>query len=120
VTGSPTTRRSAAGIAALLFLVTLLSALPGHAGQAKLRGQIVNRDGAPQAQCQVVFYRPAARGPDEVVLRVASDRQGYFVVETLRNGTYRVQVILGNRQAEFARVTRDDAGLHPTTLVVQW
>jgi hypothetical protein len=101
-------------VTSLLLLLLMTCVLSGEARQAQLRGQVVNRDGVPQ-QCQVDFYSGA-----DLAYRVASDRQGYFYISNPRNGAYRVVVVQGSRQGEFKRVSIDEYGLHPATLVVQW
>jgi len=97
-----------------LALLVLAWTLPMAARQGQVRGQVVNRDGVPQ-QCQVDFYAGA-----DLAYRLTSNGQGYFYVNNPRGGAYRVVVLQGNRQSEFRRVTIDDYGLHPATLVVPW
>jgi hypothetical protein len=97
-----------------LVLLVLTFSLPLSAGQKQVRGQVANRDGVPQ-QCQVAFYTGA-----DLAYRLASNGQGYFYINNPRAGAYRVVVVQGSRQAEFRRVTIDDSGLHPATLVVPW
>jgi hypothetical protein len=97
-----------------LVLLALTLALPASARQAQLRGQVVNRDGVAQ-QCQVTFY-----AGNDIAYRLTANGQGYFYITNARAGAYRVVVVQGNRQSEFRRVTIDDYGLHPATLVVPW
>ena len=99
-----------------LFLLLLLMAgsLPLSAGQAQVRGQVVNRDGIGQ-QCQIDFYAGAA-----LAYRSTSNGKGAFALTNPRHGDYRVVVLQGNRQSEFRRVNIDGQGLHPATLVVPW
>lgn len=102
-------------LASLLLILIVCGSESDARMQQQVRGQVVNRDGAPQ-QCEVNFYadRP------EPAYRVISDRQGYFYLTNPGHRGYRVVVVQGSRQAEFSRVTIDDYGLHPATLVVQW
>jgi hypothetical protein len=97
-----------------LVVLILLVWLPGQAVQQQLRGQVVNRDGAPQ-QCQVDFYQG-----DRHVYGLKTDQRGYFSLTNPRYGTYRVEVVQGSRRDEIKEVRIDQNGLHPQTLVVQW
>lgn len=100
----------------LAFVVVILSlCLAAAVAQQQLRGQIVNRDGAPQ-QCQVDFYTPDNRH----MYGLTSDYKGYFLLTNPRYGTYRVEVTQGNRQEVFKEVIIDQNGLRPATFVVQW
>jgi hypothetical protein len=75
---------------------------------------VINRDGAPQ-QCQVNF---SIGGRHTYAL--TTDYNGYFVLRNPGHGTYRVEVIQGNRRHEFAAVVIDSNGIRPATLVVPW
>ena len=99
----------------IVLLVIVCAAATTAGQQRQVRGQVVNRDGAPQ-RCQVDFY--AATGA-EPVYRSTSDGQGYFYLNNPKPGAYRVVVVQGSRQDEFKRVTIDDTRLNPSTLVVQ-
>jgi hypothetical protein len=96
----------------LMFLIVCASV--ADARQPQHRGQVVNRDGQAQ-QCQIDFYAGA-----DLAYRLTSDRHGYFFLNNPKFGAYRVVVVQGNRQQEFKRVTIDEYGLHPATLVVAW
>jgi hypothetical protein len=102
-------------LVSILLLVTICG-LTGHARQRQVRGQVVNRDGVPQ-QCQVDFFMTTGTDPQ---YRLTSNREGYFYLNDPRNGTYRVVVVQRNQHEEFKRVTIDQSGLHPSTLVVRW
>jgi hypothetical protein len=97
-----------------LVLLVLTFSLPLAARQTQVRGQVVNRDGIGQP-CQIDFYAGTA-----LAYRSNSNGQGTFYVTNPKQGEYRVVVAQGNRQSEFRRVTIDNAGLHPATLVVPW
>lgn len=99
---------------AYIPLLLIVCGLAVAGAQQQVRGQVVNRDGAPQA-CQIDFYV----GTD-LRYRATSDKQGYFFLNSPVHGEYRVVVVQGNRQDEFKRVTIDMYGLHPPTLVVRW
>jgi hypothetical protein len=98
------------------FVFLVVAGLTIDARQQQLRGQIVNRDGAAQ-QCQVNFFAGTSAEP---LYRLASDAKGYFYLNYPKPGAYRVEVAQGSRRDEFKRVTIDDYGLHPSTLVVRW
>lgn len=97
-----------------LIVSSWLAALAAQP-QQQVRGQVVNRDGAPQ-QCQVDFYTPDTRR----AYSLNTDYKGYFLLTNPRYGAYRVEVIQGNRREVFKDVTIDQYGLRPPTLVVQW
>lgn len=101
---------------AFAILLVVVCALATHAQPQQVRGQVINRDGAPQ-QCQVEFWIPKGSQPQ---YRLLTDRQGYFYVPKPRPGTYRVVVMQGRRRQEFTGVRIDQYGLHPPTLVVNW
>jgi len=98
-------------LAAVLFIV-VVCALTGHAGQAQVRGQVVNRDGVPQ-ECQVDFNGPAR-------YQLAADRRGYFYLTNPRFGSYQVSLRQGPRTTQIGNVVIDQSGLHPPTLVASW
>ena len=97
-----------------LVVLILAAWLSTHAAQTQVRGQVVNRDGAPQ-QCQVDFY-----DNERHVYGLTTDYKGFFVLTNPRHATYRVEVIQGNRREEFRDVIIDSNGLRPATFVVQW
>ncbi len=97
-----------------VLLLLVVCGLTVAGARQQVRGQVVNRDGAPQA-CTVEFYV----GTD-FRFRATSDKQGYFYLNSPPYGEYRVVVVQGSRQDEFKRVTIDQYGLHPPTLVVRW
>ncbi len=99
-----------------LLLLLVVGVLTLEARQQQIRGQVVNRDGVAQ-QCQVNFF--AGTAPD-AAYRLASDAKGYFYLNYPKTGVYRVVVVQGGRRDEFKRVSIDDYGLHPSTLVVRW
>jgi hypothetical protein len=101
-------------LVAILILVVVCG-LTVHAGQRQVRGQVINRDGAPQ-QCQINFFAGNSNNPE---YRAASDNRGFFYLNQPRGGSYRVVVAQGGRQDSFS-VSIDDYGLHPATLVVRW
>ena len=100
----------------LAVVVLLVSGCVGAATaqQQRVRGQVINRDGAPQ-QCQVNFYIA-----DKRYYGLTTDYNGYFVLTSPQHATYRVEVVQGNRRHEFASVVIDTNGLRPQTLVVSW
>jgi len=103
-------------VSLLLLLFLIVCGPAGEARQQQIKGQVVNRDGVPQ-QCQVDFYIGSNSNP---VWRLTSDKQGYFYINNPRDGGYRVVVVQGSQQDEFKRVSIDQYGLHPATLVVRW
>ena len=108
--------RSLEGPMLRLAVVVLLvsGGLGAVAAQQQVRGQVINRDGAPQ-QCQVNFYIA-----DKRHYGLATDDYGYFVLTNPQHATYRVEVVRGNQRQEFASVVIDTNGLRPQTLVVSW
>ena len=99
----------------LAVVVLLVSGWLGAvAAQQQVRGQVIHRDGAPQ-QCQVNFYIA-----DKRYYGLTTDYNGYFALTSPQHGTYRVEVVQGNRRQEFASVVIDTNGLRPQTLVVSW
>jgi hypothetical protein len=99
----------------LALVVLILSVCVTLAAQTQVRGQVVNRDGAAQQQCQVNFYLS-----DRQLYGVATDSRGFFVLMNPRYATYRVEVLQGNRREEFRDVIIDQNGLRPPTFVVPW
>jgi hypothetical protein len=99
-------------VALALVMTSLWLAV--SSGQQQVRGQVVNRDGAPQ-QCQVDFYQDSRH-----IYGVNTDYKGYFLLTNPRYDIYRVEVTLGNRREVFKEVKIDQYGLHPPTLVVPW
>jgi hypothetical protein len=96
------------------LLIVVLSGLISEA-QQQVRGQVINRDGAPQ-QCQVEFWAPNASQPQ---YRVVTDGRGFFYLSNPSYGSYRAVVMQGRNRQEF-QVRVDQYGLHPPTLVVNW
>jgi hypothetical protein len=99
-------------LVAVLLITLVAGALTGHAGQQQVRGQVVNRDGAPQ-ECQVDFFGPAR-------YQLASDKRGFFYLTSPRFGTYQVGLRQGPRTTQIGNVVIDQNGLHPPTLVANW
>src|SRR5688572_5010618 len=99
----------------LAVVVLLVSGCVGAVtAQQQVRGQVINRDGAPQ-QCQVNFYIA-----DKHHYGLTTDYNGYFFLTNPQHATYRVEVVDGNRRQQFASVVIDTNGLRPRTLVVSW
>jgi hypothetical protein len=100
----------------LAVVVLLVSGCVGAvtAQQQQVRGQVINRDGAPQ-QCQVNFYVASKH-----YYGLTTDYKGYFVLTGPEQTTYRVEVVQGNRRQEFPTVIIDSNGMRPPTLVVSW
>ena len=99
----------------LAVVVLLVSGWLGAvAAQQQVRGQVINRDGAPQ-QCQVNFYIATKH-----YYGLTTDYNGYFVLTNPAAATYRVEVVQGNLRQEFAAVVIDSNGMRPATLVVSW
>ena len=99
-----------------LAVVTLLVSglLASSAELQQLRGQVINRDGAPQ-QCQVNFYLDG-----KLYYALSTDPNGYFTLTNPKQpATYRVEVIQGNRR-EVITVLIESNALRPATLVVPW
>jgi hypothetical protein len=100
-------------LVAVLLITLVAGALTGHAGQQQVRGQVVNRDGAPQ-ECQVDFYGQQTK------YQLASDKRGFFYLTNPRFGTYQVVLRQGPRTTTINNVVIDQNGLHPPTLVANW
>jgi hypothetical protein len=99
-------------LVAVLLIIVVAGVLTGHAGQSQVRGQVVNRDGAPQ-ECQVDFNGPAR-------YQLAADKRGYFYLTNPAFGTYQVTLRQGPRATQIPNVAIDQRGLHPPTLVANW
>ena len=99
-----------------LLLLTALSSQ-----QTRVRGQIKNRDGAPESQCQVDFYWG---NQQDITYRVYSDQNGYFYLDDPKYGSYLVVVAQGPRTYRFSDVSVFNEGsktlLKPDVLVVPW
>ena len=88
----------------------LLVGTAAHAQQVK--GTVINRDGAARPGCQVEFAGPAP-------YRVVTNSEGAFFLDSPRHGEYTVTVVQGNLSRSF-KVTVNQYGLTPSTLVVDW
>ena len=84
--------------------------------QQQVSGKVINRNGNPQAGCQVEFSWNAKEPP---TYRLTTNNEGIFYLTGPRYGTYTVWVRRGQQQYS-TTVTIDDYGLHPSTLVVSW
>jgi len=82
----------------------------------QFQGRVIDRNGAPQAGCQIEFTTGRNQPP---VYRATSNRDGSFYISNARPGTYLVQVRSGQRQFAVT-VSIDSAGLRPSTLVANW
>ena len=104
-------------VTAALGLGLLVVATSAFAQQ--VAGKVLNRDGVPQAQCQLSFTG------HEVNYTAWTNSEGVFYLENPRHGDYHVTVRQGDkyeefRNEEFPNVSIDSGGLHPSTLVVSW
>jgi len=100
---------------AMICVAFLLLSVVGHAFQNRVRGQIRDSNGGPQAQCQIDFYRP---NQPNLMYRVYSDQGGFFYLDNPERGPYSVTVSQGNRSNRFD-VTITNS-LNPEVLVVRW
>ena len=81
--------------------------------QPQASGRVINRDGTPQAGCQVEFRVGNARR-----YAATSNNDGRFYLSP-NPGTYTVLVMRGQQLLVQINVTVDErGGLHPSTLVV--
>ena len=84
--------------------------------QQQVRGRVINRNGRPQAGCQIEFSGNPNAPP---TYSITSNNDGWFFLNNPQQGTYTVRVRQGQQQYTVT-VTIDDRGLHPSTLVVSW
>jgi hypothetical protein len=98
----------------LIWAGILLLSVIDLPAQNRIRGRVVDRNGAPRAQCQVEF-----NVGQQQRYRVYSDPSGYFFLDSPQRGTYAVVVSQGSRSAQF-KVTVNEFGLSPAVLVVSW
>ena len=103
--------------AMLICVAFLLLTVGNLASQVRVQGQIRNRNGGPESQCQVDFHY---RGDQQPSYRVYSDTNGYFYLDNPSSGPYVVRVYQGNRSYIFDKVHIDGAKLVPDVLVVNW
>jgi hypothetical protein len=83
--------------------------------QQKATGRVINRNGEPQRNFKVDFYWNPNEAPKYTAL---TDESGNFFVYPQREN-YTV-VVRGGPWEYRIKVTVDDNGLHPSTLVVNW
>jgi hypothetical protein len=106
--------RRRAIICAGLLVLTLI----GLSSQPRTRGQVRNRDGGAQPNCQIDFFRNPGT---ELTYRVYSDQNGYFYLDGPNPGPYAVNVTQGDRFYRIDKVYIDEKwNLNPPTLVVPW
>jgi hypothetical protein len=103
-------RRTTVLMIAGLCTVLLLVGTAAHAQQVK--GTVINRDGVARSACQVSFAGPATYS-------VWTNSEGAFFLEGPRYGDYVVTVKLGGQSQTF-KITVNQYGLNPSTLVVDW
>lgn len=103
-------RRITVVMIATLWTGLLLFGPAAYAQQVK--GTVINRDGVVRSGCQVSFAGPATYS-------VWTNSQGAFFLEGPRRGEYTVTVKRGDLRQTF-KVTVNQDGLNPSTLVVDW
>ncbi|WP_395093798.1 TonB-dependent receptor domain-containing protein [Vaginella massiliensis] len=74
----------------LVVLFSLLSYSTFAQETAKISGRVLNEQNENLALVNVVLFHPTT---NEFVAEVNSDEQGYFVVEDVADGTYKIQII---------------------------
>ena len=103
--------------AILICVAFVLLTMADLTSQSRLRGQVRNRNGGAESQCQIDFYFKQEPQPS---YRVYSDSNGYFYLDNPQDGPYSVTVNQGNRSDRFDKVQIRDAKLIPDILVVNW
>jgi len=103
-------RRTTVVMIAALWAGLLLARTAAYAQQVK--GTVINRDGVARSGCQVNFSGPATYS-------VWTNSEGAFFLEGPRYGEYAVTVKQGELHQPF-KVTVNQYGLSPSTLVVEW
>jgi hypothetical protein len=108
--------RRVAIICVSLLLLTALSA-----PQNRLRGQVRNRSGGGESQCQIDFYFGKDPQP---LYKIYNDQNGYFYLDDPKPGQYQVVVSQGTRNYRFQDVSISNDGsksyLNPDVFVVPW
>jgi hypothetical protein len=97
-----------------LFLVLIWSGVA--AAQQRVTGRVIDRNGSPQPRCVVEFFSNPNEPP---VYRVTANEGGHFYLDNPRYGGYTVWVRQGGRQQQ-VKVSINQQGLQPSTIVVNW